>query len=157
MDSGAEQYPRGVSPRRKHCCAIEVGEDCPWAGVPAIAQSESRARNRRTELLPLTRRPRNSSTFVMRGQRKTGEYACVRLFRPIQSIPEWPRMPVGSRIWRVPQLGEVLSHRTAAHECRATAIRLSGHLRKIVPEGHVLGELFFRDTLFYLEFAVFDA
>jgi len=66
MDSEAEQYPRGVSPRRKHCCAMEAGEDCPQAGVAAIAQSESRARNKRHELLLLTRQPRNSSTFVMR-------------------------------------------------------------------------------------------
>ena len=57
---------RGVSPRRKHCCAMKAGEDCPGAGVAAIAQSESRAKNRHTELLPLTQRPRGSPTFVMR-------------------------------------------------------------------------------------------
>jgi hypothetical protein len=91
MDSWAEQYPRGVSPRRKHSCAMEAGEDCPRAGVAAIAQSESRIRNRRTELLPLTRRPRNSSTFDMRVNERLWNTPACDYFE--QS--EWPRTPVG--------------------------------------------------------------
>src|SRR5262245_38638316 len=89
MDSGAEQYPRGVSPRRKHCCATEAGEDCPRAGVAAIAQSASRARNRRTELLLLTRRPRNSSTFVMRVNERFWMRRRAKFFQNVfQSGPE---------------------------------------------------------------------
>ena len=77
MVCGAEQYPRGVLPRRMHCCAMEAGEECPRAGVAAITQSQSRATNRRTELLPLTRRPRNSSTFVLRvNERLSNTPAC---------------------------------------------------------------------------------
>jgi hypothetical protein len=87
MDFGAEQNPRGVSPRRKHCCAMAMGEGCPRASVAAIAQSQSRIRNRRIELRPLTRRPRNSSTFSMRVNETVWNRPTCDYFEP-QNGPE---------------------------------------------------------------------
>src|SRR5262245_60320364 len=104
MVSGAEQYPRGASPRRKHCCAMEAGEDCPRAGVAAIAQSESRARNKRTELLLSTRPPRNSTTFVMRVNerfRNAPACECFEQSSVVQSGPERQLAPVPAPTVRV--------------------------------------------------------
>src|SRR5262245_4647313 len=96
MVSGAEQYPRGVSPRRKHCCAMAAGEDCPRAGVAAIAQSESRARNKRTELCMVTRRTRNPTTFVIGVKRKFPKGAGFGWFEETRVFQSCPGRQLGS-------------------------------------------------------------
>src|SRR5262245_19847171 len=106
MVSWAEQYPRGVSPRRKHCCAMAAGEDCPRAGVAAIAQSESRARNKRTELLLLTRRPRDSTTFVMRVNERFRNAPACECFEQSSVFLSGPERQLASVPGRPSELGQ---------------------------------------------------
>ena len=84
---------------------MAMGEGCPRAGVAAIAQTQSRARNRRIELRPLTRRPRNSSTFSMRVNETVWNRPTCDYFEQSRVFQNGPERQLALVFGVYPQLG----------------------------------------------------